>query len=390
MEGNSLTKEIYDIFSHKSDSYVSKSALIQQRAKIKPEAFEYIFNEYNSASEIFDINRYEGYRILAADGSDVNIALEPNADTYFPPNNRAIKGFNQVHLNALYDINNNVYVDVVIQPAPKEYEIEALRIMARRLRDPKKSIIIADRGYGSLDLLETIKDTGADYLVRVQNKFIKEISNLPLEECDIDISFTIVTDNTKETLKLIKEHKVKKLYGPSKFGKKNKQVTWFHTSPYIMHMRVVRFMLDSGEYETMVTSLDRNQFPLQKIKELYHMRWGIETSFRTLKYAIGLQNFHAKKIDSIKQEIFARLTVFNLCSRITKSIAINQKEENIYEYKINFTQAIHIIFYHLKHGEIEDIRKKIRRYLEPVRPGRKDVRKTTVKTAPTYFNYRIA
>ena len=33
------------------------------------------------------------------------------------------------------------------------------------------------------------------------------------------------------------------------------------------------------------------------IKELYHMRWGIETSFRELKYAIGLTSFHSKKRD---------------------------------------------------------------------------------------------
>ena len=37
------------------------------------------------------------------------------------------------------------------------------------------------------------------------------------------------------------------------------------------------------------------------------MRWGIETSFRELKYAIGLTSFHARKPDFIKQEIYARL-----------------------------------------------------------------------------------
>jgi hypothetical protein len=47
-----------------------------------------------------------------------------------------------------------------------------------------------------------------------------------------------------------------------------------------------------------------------KIKEIYALRWGIETSFRELKYAIGLSNFHAKKVAYIKQEIFARLTLF--------------------------------------------------------------------------------
>ena len=41
-------------------------------------------------------------------------------------------------------------------------------------------------------------------------------------------------------------------------------------------------MLDTGEYETIATSLDPEVFPSDSIKQLYHMRWGIETSFREL------------------------------------------------------------------------------------------------------------
>ena len=50
---------------------------------------------------------------------------------------------------------------------------------------------------------------------------------------------------------------------------------------------------------------------LEEIKELYHKRWGIETSFRELKYAIGLSALHSKKRESIKQEIYARLLLYN-------------------------------------------------------------------------------
>ena len=59
-------------------------------------------------------------------------------------------------------------------------------------------------------------------------------------------------------------------------------------------IRVVRFKLDTGEYETMATSLPRT-LSISEIKELYHSRWGIETAFRELKYSIGLINLHGKK-----------------------------------------------------------------------------------------------
>ncbi|WP_309146162.1 transposase [Lactobacillus helveticus] len=31
------------------------------------------------------------------------------------------------------------------------------------------------------------------------------------------------------------------------------------------------------------------------MKELYHLRWGIETSFKKLKYSLGSVQFHSKQ-----------------------------------------------------------------------------------------------
>lgn len=48
--------------------------------------------------------------------------------------------------------------------------------------------------------------------------------------------------------------------------------------------------------ETVLTNLD---FPPDDLKHLYAMRWGIEASFRELKYTIGLSHFHSKRPDFI-------------------------------------------------------------------------------------------
>ena len=122
MEGNSLNKELCDIFNFNTDgSFISKSAFVQRRNRIKPEAFEAAFRIFNERTACNDLNLYDGYRLLAVDGSDVNIALNENSPTYFPPTNHTEKGFNQFHVNALYDILNNTYTDCIIQDAPKEH-----------------------------------------------------------------------------------------------------------------------------------------------------------------------------------------------------------------------------------------------------------------------------
>ena len=56
----------------------------------------------------------------------------------------------------------------------------------------------------------------------------------------------------------------------------------------------------------LMTNLDAAQFPLSALRELYARRWGIETSFRELKYTVGLIHLHSRKSDLVRQEIFAK------------------------------------------------------------------------------------
>ena len=60
------------------------------------------------------------------------------------------------------------------------------------------------------------------------------------------------------------------------------------TGEYEITFRVVRFPISEDSYETIITNLDATEFSAIQIRELYRLRWGIETSFRDLKYAIGL------------------------------------------------------------------------------------------------------
>lgn len=42
------------------------------------------------------------------------------------------------------------------------------------------------------------------------------------------------------------------------------------------------------------------------LSRLHFSQWGIETSFRQLKYTVGLSSFHAYKPEYVKQEIWNR------------------------------------------------------------------------------------
>lgn len=158
---------------------------------------------------------------------------------------------------------------------------------------------------------------------------------------------------------------------------------------YGLSFRIVRFPLSESMCETIITNLDAGQFPLPTIKKLYAMRWGIETSFRDLKYTLGLLHLHAKKIDLILQEIFAKLTMYNFCELITHSTVI-QEGKRKYAYKVNFSDSVRVCFAFFR-GILppQNVEALLMRYLSPIRPSRSGTRKQTQKPS-VCFTYRVA
>ena len=108
-----------------------------------------------------------------------------------------------------------------------------------------------------------------------------------------------------------------------------------------LHFRIVRLEVVPGKFEVLITNLSADSFPPSKLKYLYSLRWGIETSFRSLKYTIGLLYFHSKKSEHILQEIFAKLTIYNFTELIAASISIRNAVRKLI-YKINFSAAANV------------------------------------------------
>lgn len=46
-------------------------------------------------------------------------------------------------------------------------------------------------------------------------------------------------------------------------------------------IRLITVRLENGNSEVLVTNLPRNQFPQEDFREIYHMRWQIETASET-------------------------------------------------------------------------------------------------------------
>ena len=364
MQSKSLNSELCEYFTN-LNSLPTSSALCQQRDKLDISAFQRIMHLFVNAFDSY--KTWKGYHILACDGSDVNIAYDEK-DKETKRENGKNKPFSQFHINGLYDCLNHVFWDTSIDTVAKTRECAALMEMIMKHEYPVNSIITADRGYEKYNLIACCIENKQKFLFRTKdiNVYSSILSNLnlPNAEFDSDISKILSRKQTNE----IKSNKQKYTFISNK-----SDFDYFDTEGfYEMNIRVVRFKITDDIYECLITNLTRDEFDINDLKKMYHMRWDIETAFKSLKYIIGMVSFHSKKRNFIQQEIYAAILLHCLTNIITERIEINQSDKWKHYYKTNLSTAVTNIRLWLKKIiSSAELTKRVKKYLAPVRPDRK-------------------
>lgn len=390
MEGRSVHNELLEQYNC-SESTPSASAFVQCRSKLLPEAVETLFRRF---AESYGAERtYKGYRLLAVDGSDIHIPTNPSdLNSYFVPKDNS-KAYNLLHLNAMYDLLSHTYTDAIVEGSKVSNEQRALTRMVDR-SPISVAILTADRGYEGFNSLAHVQEKGWKFLFRIKDGAGGIVSGLDLpasEEFDAFFDMHLTRKQTNEAKALLKNRNhYKRLKNEHQFdffpNRNRKSVP---VAPYALPFRIVRFRISDSTVETVITNLDSESFPPSELKKLYAMRWGIETSFRSLKYTLGLLHFHAKKVEHILQEIFARLIMYNFSELITSHVVI-QKGNKKHSYKANFSAAVHIcrqIFLGNVSPPLAET--LIARAVSPIRPDRSSPRRLSPKCSVSFI-YRIA
>ena len=390
MGPSSIKEEMFDYFGLDINT-VSAPGFVESRVKIKDIAFKYLMDYMNKAYPCD--KTYKGYRLLAVDGSDITIPTDKNDYSTYESFSEHQLGFNNMHINALYDILNNRYLDGVIQNLRDENERLAMIKMAERYIG-NKAIFIADRNYNSYNLFEHIRNTGNYFLIRVKDidsktSLTKRFKSLPSKGTfDKEVSITFTNRSTND---IKSKHEKYITIMPNQNFDYLDEDNRFYEAKY----RFVRIRIDGKDekYETIITNLPKDEFSSEDIKELYKLRWDIEVSYRHLKYSVNLNALHSKRRDFIKQEILARMIMFNISMIIIEEAykLKFKKKDRKYEYKINIARAIHLIRDSItkrKGGAPPDLLELIAKEILPVRPGRSFERKTRSHSFVS-FGYRF-
>lgn len=315
----SVEFNVQKVFSEISVNPVSGSAFTQARYKVKPELFEDLNKIVVKHYRTRDKKRWKGHVLLAGDGSTLNLPVSKDIAQHFGVHSTNDFGVNR-HLARVfffYDVFNDFVVESKIsnmKRGEKPLMLECLDSV-----EDQNHLLILDRGFGHFC---TIKE-----LIGRQKKFCMRLpikaSNFAKQAIGAGLDDFIAS------------------WSPSPKEKESCNKTGLDHAP--VQVRVTKIEHRNGEAELLVTNLfDTNEYTPQEIGQLYHLRWGVEESFKNLKPKMKIEQFGCKKAEGVYQEFYAHIFCINLVALIG-SIANERIKHRTghrkWQYKYNWQNA---------------------------------------------------
>jgi hypothetical protein len=347
---------------------VKGAAFSTARYKIKEEYFKDISKLVQRYIRENVLSHWKGYRLLAGDGSTVNLPISADIIEEFGVDSTTKGGAKTCLANAcfLYDLQSNLILEADIGKTEKG-ETTMLIEQLKRNEYPN-ALILLDRGFGYLAILKFLYSRRLNFCIRLktsQSSFSQKILSKDLDDFKVEWSPT-----SKEGATCIS-------YG-------------LDTEPIIV--RATKVKLNTGEVEILISSLtDMTLVSSEEMKELYHMRWGIEEGIKKLKPKMKLEQFGCKKPRGIYQEFYAHIFNFNLITLIgneTQPLIDEQTKGRKYRYKYNWQNAfeyfrsefINLFFKGKIKAVCENLFSKISKSIIAIIPGRQfERRKIPIK-----------
>lgn len=286
----SIQNELNSFFSKLNDKdynilAVTKGALTQARAKLKHTAFIELSNHSVDTfytNETFRL--WNGFRLIAVDGTSSNLpshsSIIEEFGSYLSGSKKTVET-SMARVSIIYDVLNCITIDAKFE-SQKYSECALLKEHFKSEILKPGDLFLADRGYPSNALMYELTKKGIGFCFRMRSHW-KAVD-----------SFVKSGENSR-IIKLELDRRDKHL--PTKYNTTDKEIP----------CRLVAVKLDTGEIEVLCTSLiDEQKYSIETIKELYHLRWGIEEAYKLLKVRMELSNYSGKTAESVKQDFLPK------------------------------------------------------------------------------------
>ena len=350
---------MFDFFGSIKQKPVSKSAFVQRRKLISPKFFQDFFRYTATVFyRRFPAKNWKGYQLLAVDGTGSRLPNEPWIGDALGWHENQYNQVPSARWLLTFDVLNKILLNVTLHSRRKA-EITVQLPLVNQL--PQNSITIYDRGFASYALPYLHQQNGTHCIIRLKTTFSPMV-----------INFVQSTDRERIIQSPMTERAVR---GLRKMGYKVSR------KDFITY-RLIRVDLPNNETEVLLTTLmNRKRFHHRHFKQLYNLRWGVETSIFILKSFFQAAVFASYTLPGVEQELWALFAMYNLQTMLhsekEKSVQkINKKRQH--NYHINRNLSVGLIKRFLSFILLDEVKNwmaktkvlldQIITHLEPIRP----------------------
>ena len=246
-------------------SPVSPSAMCNARAKVDENLFRVLNAELlRRADETGRGPLWKGHRLFAVDGSKLNLPRPLIKVGYRLPSDNA--HYPQGLLSCLYRLRSRVPVDFDLVTHGNERKAAESHLHALSEND----VVVYDRGYFSQALLREHLARGLHPVFRLRvnaNGTVAAFANSTETDTVVEIA---ARPGREEPL---------------------------------VRLRLVKYAVSGSAYLLGTTLLDRDQYRIAELSDLYHERWGIEELYKVSKQMIGIEDFHGQSERGVKNSL---------------------------------------------------------------------------------------
>ena len=356
---------------------VSKAAFCKARKKIKPEAFQALSDVVLKGFYGSDqVNLWHGHRVLAVDGSTVELPNSPEIQKAYGvfKYRKDGKAICMGRTLMMYDTVNQMTIRGSLDKM-EESETSMLWKWLKEMNFADNDLMVFDRYYASHLLFFYLRQKGVQFCFRMKKNWWKVVETFY---------------NSGKRSQVVKLHlPVKDRQEAENLAISRSKVT----------VRLVRVELESGETEILLTSLlNEHVYSTADIAQLYGMRWSIEESYKSFKHKVCVENFSGKSVKAILQDFYVKIFIMNLTAAAVRPINEALKKPTvraIYPHQVNFIEAIatmkKAVVSFFVTGKIGNALKRVYRRLstitEPIRKRRKFKRNLQPKRKH-HINYK--
>lgn len=328
-KGRTLKIELRELAREvEMDEAISAPGYLKAREKLNPEALLCLAQHH--ASNVYadgDYGTYKGMLVVAVDGTTANVPTTPETlERYGDASSGGARPQAVMGVSAAYDAINRQLLDITLN---RGFFDERAQVAVHAGAVPEvvgglPFMLVMDRGYPSFSLIADLSEAGIPFVMRCQSRFMA-----PEFRAASAAGGDAVVEAPMTTKRL------------SKLKKSDPAARDRLLSLGSLTARFALVDVGGEAPERLVTNIPAETLSPDELKEVYHLRWGVETCFQMLKDRLQVENMTGAKPALIEQDVYASAYLLNVAFDLANEAEAGIEQER-YKHAMTVSRSLAI------------------------------------------------